>query len=270
VPAGKGGGGGEHSGISARSNGVDSRNPSLDKHPRRVGAAFGGRGARMAPQQSGIHRNRNRRRDRLLRNLIFVMVIDMKKIPALALAVAMTAPVLAEGIEPIYPMQTGNLNVRYIYEQYQVMLEEIGLSVSQGAAGTVSHDADRWKSYITGLVSYTAYWQSKAMIDWPVTHGRTYELDGPIDVGCDFKSNQAVCDLSALVISARDEIVVSASAKDIPMHMLPADLTRQQAYWGAMVDFIDQFMLVVQPLDEPITSAQEALGLPLGGTPKAQ
>lgn len=189
----------------------------------------------------------------------------MKKyLIGMSLLAASSVAIASEGLEPVYPAQTGNLNVRYVFEQYQIMLEEVSLSVSHGAAGTVSHDADRWKSYINGLQSYTTYWQSKAIIDWPVTHGRTYALDNPVSVSCEFKSNQAVCDLAALIVSAREELVVSASAKDLPMHMLPADLTRQQSYWTAMIDFIDQFMLVVQPLDEPVTSAEEALGLTPG------
>lgn len=185
----------------------------------------------------------------------------MKKLGAVTL---MAMSFGAQAVEPTYPMMTGNLNVRYVYEQYQVVLDEISNSVSQGAAGTLSHDADRWKSYIAALKSYTDYWQSVAMIDWPVTHGKDYQLDDPISVTCEFKSNQSVCDLGSLIVNARDELVVSASAKDIPMHMLPADLARQQSYWSTITQYIDQFMLVVQPLDEPVTAAKEALGMDPG------
>jgi hypothetical protein len=133
--------------------------------------------------------------------------------------------------------------------------------VTHGTVGTVSHDADRWKSYINGLAAYTGYWQSKAMADWPVTHGRTYSLDDPLTVACDFKSNLGSCDLADLVINARNELVVSASSTGLPMHLFPDDLRRQQDAWTMMTDFIDQYMLVVQPLDEPVTAAEEALGI---------
>ena len=72
------------------------------------------------------------------------------------------------------------------------------------------------------------------------------------------------CDLGTLIINARDELTVSASAKDLPMHLLPADLARQQSYWSTMRDFITTFMQVIQPLDEPVTAAEEALGLEPG------
>lgn len=168
------------------------------------------------------------------------------------------------GIEPVYPIQTGNLNVRFVYEQYQVFLEEVAHSITSGAPATLSHDADRWLSYISALRAYTTYWQGKLFLDWPVTHGKNYELGSPLEPTCTFKSNQAACDLATLVINARDELVVSATAKDLPMHFLPQDLARQQSYWTSMEDFINEFMLVVQPLDEPVTAAEEALGLEPG------
>jgi len=164
------------------------------------------------------------------------------------------------GIDPVYPAVTGNMNVRFIYERYQVFLEEIDKSITKGAPGTLSHDADRWLSYISGLEAYTDYWQAKNFIDWPVTHGKNYELANPLEPDCEFKSNQGACDLATLIVNARDEMVVSASAHDIPMHLLPADLLRQQSYWATMRDFIVTFMQVVQPLDEPVTAAEESLG----------
>lgn len=170
------------------------------------------------------------------------------------------------GIDPVYPAVTGNMNVRFIYENYQLFSEEVALSITKGAPGTLSHDSDRWLSYIAALEAYAVYWQSKNTLDWPVTHGKNYELDNPIDTECEFKSNQAACDLATLIANARDELVISASAHDMPMHLLPADLARQQSYWNAMRDFITTFMLVVQPLDGPVTSAEESLGLTPGGT----
>lgn len=183
-------------------------------------------------------------------------------------AVLAVASFSALAIDPTYPVESKNMNVRTIYERYQMMLEEIGNSVTHGTIGTSPHDATRWKSYLAGLASYMTYWQGENIADWPVTHGRRYQLGDPLTVSCSFKDNLASCDLIDIVSNARDELVVSASSTGMPMHLLPDDLRRQQDAWSMMTGFIDQYMLVVQPLDEPVTSAQEALGLD-PGTPAA-
>lgn len=181
-----------------------------------------------------------------------------------ALSAAIALPALAApGIEPIYPIGTSNRNVWFLFQQYQIMMEEIDRSVTKDNMGTLPQDAARWLSYIDGMRKYTDYWQSQAYLDLPVTHGRSWELGDPLNPACDFKDNIAACDLMAMVADSRDELALSGSG-DLPMHLSFADLMRQQQYWSAMEGFITQFMQVVQPLDEPVTNAEERLGLKPG------
>lgn len=181
------------------------------------------------------------------------------------------SPALAQqskGIDPDYPTMVSNQNVWYTFQQYQIWLEEIDKSISKKNAGTLSHDAERWRTYINSLRGYWVYWQSQSFSDYPVTHGRDWDLTEPLDVRCEFKDNIAACELMALVINARDELALSASA-GLPMHAYPADYQRQQSYWVSMEGYID-FMLANSPLDEPVTSAEENLGLKPGFDKSAQ
>ena len=173
---------------------------------------------------------------------------------------AMTQEV--RGIDPNYPTQVSNQNIWYTYQQYQVMLEEIDKSISKSNAGTLTHDSTRWKSYLSSLRSYWAYWQSQSFSDYPVTHGRDWDVGDPLPLTCDFKDNISTCELMALVINARDELVLSASA-ELPMHAYPADMGRQEMYWKQMEGYVD-FMMANNPLDEPVTAAEENLGLQPG------
>ena len=179
---------------------------------------------------------------------------------------AQQVPGAKSGVEPVYPIATKNRNIANLYHQYQIFLEEMALSLTRETVGTLPQDAERWKSYIDSMRSYISFWQTQLFLDLPVTHGRAWELTEPLPVRCEFKDNVAVCDLQALVVDARDELALSASST-LPMHLLPADLQRQTEYWNAMEGFIDQFMLIVQPLDEPATAAEELLGLEPGGVP---
>ena len=159
-----------------------------------------------------------------------------------------------------YPVTTNNLNIRSLYESYQQMLTEIDNSLSKGTIGTGRADAGRWLSYIASIQSYLDYYQSLSPIDWPVTKGRDYELKDPLYPDYEFKENTGVQDLIDMVVNARDELVTSASS-ELPMILYPADIERQNKYLESMRAFINGFLLAVQPLDQPITSAQEQLDL---------
>lgn len=167
-----------------------------------------------------------------------------------------------KGLDPTYPTRVSNQNVWKMYSDYQIILEEIDKSVTKQNAGTLSHDAVRWQGYIAGMRSYVAYWQTQQFLDLPVTHGRDWDVSDPLNPPCTFKDNTATCELMALVVSARDELVLSSSA-GIPVHLYPADLARQEQYWQAMEGYIT-YMQQNSPLDEPVTAAEENLGLKPG------
>ena len=157
-----------------------------------------------------------------------------------------------------YPVTSKNVNVRSMYESYQGMLAEIAGSLSKETVATSTADAVRWKSYIAGFRAYSDYYQSLTVVDWPVTKGRSYELAEPQYPVYAYKENTAVHDLMDMVVNARDELAVSAS-NDLPMMLLPADMIRQQSYWVMMEGLIDKYLLVIQPLDQPVTAAIENL-----------
>ena len=157
-----------------------------------------------------------------------------------------------------YPVTSKNVNIRSLYESYQGMLAEITGSLSKETIATSTADATRWKTYILGFRSYSDYYQGLTVVDWPVTKGRTYTLAEPQYPTYEYKENTGVHDLMDMVINARDELAVCAS-NDIPMMLLPADIARQQSYWVMMEGLIDKYLLVIQPLDQPVTAAAENL-----------
>ena len=166
------------------------------------------------------------------------------------------------GIDPSYPTVVSNSNVWNLYHQYQVAIEEVDKSLSKNNAGMLTHDATRWQAYIDNWRAYTAYMQSQSFLDMPVTHGRNWDISDPLNPPCEFKDNVNACEYMSLLVTARDELILSASA-ELPMHLYPADLTRQQALWTAMEGFL-VFMMNNSPLDEPVTAAEENLGLKPG------
>ena len=174
----------------------------------------------------------------------------------------------AMAIEPVYPAATKNSNLWWIYQKYQNMIEEIDRSLTKSTAGALSHDATRWRTYISEISNYVVYWQSQAYLDYPVTFGKDWTVGDPLSPDCDFKSNLSACELMALVANARDELVTSASA-NIPLHLYPADLTRQESYWSAMLGYID-FIESMGTIDEPVTAAEANLGMKPGDEPPAQ
>lgn len=187
------------------------------------------------------------------------------KLPLMLAALLLAGGAMSQevrGIDPNYPTTVANQNVWKMYSDYQIMLEEMDKSVTKQNAGTLTHDAARWQSYIDAMRLYVAYWQSQQFLDLPVTHGRNWDISDPLNPPCEFKDNTATCELMALVVSARDELVLSSSA-GLPVHLYPSDLARQQSYWAAMEGYI-QFMLANSPLDEPVTAAEENLGLKPG------
>ena len=137
----------------------------------------------------------------------------------------------SKGIDPNYPTTVKNQNIWKLYTDYQMMLEEIDKSVTKKNAGMLSHDAVRWQSYIAGFRAYTGYWQGKAFLDMPVTHGRNWDISDPLDLSCDFKDNTAACELMALLVSARDELVLSASA-ELPLHPAARAAARHLGWLG--------------------------------------
>lgn len=167
-----------------------------------------------------------------------------------------------QGMDPQYPTTVSNSNIWKLYQDYQVMIEEIDKALSKSNSGLLSHDATRWNSYIANMRKYVSYWEGQAFLDLPVTHGRDWPITGPLNPPCDFKDNTSVCELQALLIGARDELVLSASA-ELPMHLYPQDQTRQATYWTAAEGYI-AFLIEQGSIDEPVTAAEENLGLTPG------
>lgn len=176
-----------------------------------------------------------------------------------ALLFGMSAIAQDRGIDPNYPTIVSNQNIWKMYSDYQLMLEEMDKSLTKSNAGLLTHDATRWQTYLLHFRNYTSYWQGHSFLDLPVTHGRDWDITDPLNPPCDFKDNTSACELMALIVGARDELVLSASS-ELPMHLYPADLLRQQTYWDAAEGYIN-FMTTNSPLDQPVTAAEENLGL---------
>ena len=193
---------------------------------------------------------------------------------ALALAIALLVPTTTwaeapatRGVNAEYPLQTKNRTVVTMYHEYQILIEEVTESVSQGNAGLLTHDAARWRAAITSMSAYLDFAQSRAIPDYAATHGRPMDLLNPLFPECLFKSNPYVCEFLQDLMDARDELVVSSS-NGVPRSLYPADETRQREYWEGMSNLI-AYMEAYSPMDQPITAAEEQTGTapPLTPTP---
>lgn len=128
---------------------------------------------------------------------------------------------------------------------------EIAKAQSSGVSGTIPFDVERAKSYVSGLRKYVAYFTAQPLLDLPKT-GPT-EIDLPVKAVIPRMENDSSYDLCTLISLAVDEISDSESSR-LPTNLLSFDKIRVTALLDRMDNFIDNFIIVVNPLDTPETS----------------
>lgn len=147
--------------------------------------------------------------------------------------------------------KTCNTDIDGFVRRANRYIMEIAKAQSSSVSGTMSFDVARAKSYISGLRKYLSYITGQPILDLPET-GPT-EIDLPAKIAVPPMENDSSYDLCALLKLAVDELSDSQSSR-IPTNLLPFDKLRTLAILDRADNFIETFIKVVDPLDNPETS----------------
>ena len=147
--------------------------------------------------------------------------------------------------------KTANTDIDGFVRRANRYIIEVAKSQSSGISGTMSFDVARVKTYTTAMRKYINYITAQPVLDLPET-GPT-EIDLPAKVEVPRMENDSSYDLCALFKLAVDEISDSQSSR-IPTNLLPFDKLRILAIIDRADNFIDTFIVIVDPLDVPETS----------------
>ena len=147
--------------------------------------------------------------------------------------------------------KTCNTDIDGFVRRANRYIMEIAKAQSSSVSGTMSFDVARAESYLAGLRKYVTYITSMPILDLPETGPS--EIDLPPKVVVPRMENDSSYDLCALFKLMVDEISDSQSSR-IPTNLLPFDKTRVLAIMDRADNFIDNFIKVVDPLDNPETS----------------
>ena len=147
--------------------------------------------------------------------------------------------------------RTANTDVDGFVRRANRYIMEVAKAQSSGISGTMSFDVARAKTYTAAMRKYINYITAQPVLDLPET-GPT-EIDLPPKVVVPRMENDSSYDLCALFKLAVDEISDSQSSR-IPTNLLPFDKLRILAILDRADNFIDTFIVIVDPLDVPETS----------------
>ena len=147
--------------------------------------------------------------------------------------------------------KTCNTDIDGFVRRANRYIMEVAKAQSSSVSGTMSFDVARAKSYITGLRKYMTYITSQPILDLPETGPS--EIDLPPKIVVPRMENDSSYDLCALLKLTVDELSDSQSSR-IPTNLLPFDKLRIVAILDRADNFIENFIKVVDPLDNPETS----------------
>lgn len=148
---------------------------------------------------------------------------------------------------------TYNTDVFGFVRRINRFIEEVFKSQSSGVSKTSTFDVTRAKTYITALRGYLAWVVGQPELDLPETSSRAIAL--PASPVIPQMENESLYDLAVLLELARDELSNSQSAR-MSSNLIGFDAGRLVAILDKVDAFIDDYILVIDPLDLPETSPQ--------------
>ena len=147
--------------------------------------------------------------------------------------------------------KTCNTDIDGFVRRANRYIMEIAKAQSSSVSGTMTFDIVRAESYLAGLRKYVNYITGQPILDLPETGPS--EIDLPPKVVVPRMENDSSYDLCALFKLMVDELSDSQSSR-IPTNLLPFDKLRIVAIMDRADNFIDAFIKIVDPLDNPETS----------------
>ncbi len=152
--------------------------------------------------------------------------------------------------------QTYNTDVFGFVRRMNRFIEEVVKSQSSGVSKTSTFDVGRAKSYITALRGYLSWVTGQPELDLPETGPRAVAL--PVNPTIPAMENESLYDLAILFELARDELSHSQSSR-LSSNLINFDAARLTAILDKADAFIDNYVLVIDPLDLPETSPQTSM-----------
>lgn len=151
-------------------------------------------------------------------------------------------------------MTTKNLTIRGMVDRLLIFMHEVVNSVSAKVGSYRQPDIDRLKEYLFDLKTFKDQAMAKDPADLPHWHSRDMELpDFPV---VSWGENPAVNDIK-LIFEALYVEMVKCQSKDLPMGFLPADSARIDALIAHCEEFIENYVEVSMPLDNPESAASQ-------------
>jgi hypothetical protein len=157
---------------------------------------------------------------------------------------------------------TYNTDVFGLVRRINRFIEEVFKGQSSGVSKTSPFDVTRAQSYVTALRGYHDWVINQPELDLPETSSRPLTL--PVSPTIPPIENESLYDLSVLLEIARDEISNSQSSR-LSSGLIGFDSTRFIGILDKIDAFIDNYILVIDPLDLPETSPQHPMA-PGGNT----
>ena len=153
---------------------------------------------------------------------------------------------------------TYNTDVYGIVRRINRFIVEIAKSQSSGVSQTNAFDVGRARSYLGAVVSYHNWVTAQPALDLPETGPTAIDLPAPPVVP--LFENESMYDLCMLLELARDELANSQSSR-LSSNLIGFDSGRLMAIIAKASSFIDGYVTVIDPLDQPETSP----GTPMTG-----
>jgi hypothetical protein len=147
--------------------------------------------------------------------------------------------------------QTYNTDVYGIVRRLNRFIVEVIKSQSSGVSQTISFDVQRARTYIAATRAYVAWVISQPTLDLPETGPTAVDL--PVSPVIPLFENESLFDLATLFSLARDEIANSQSSR-LSSNLIPFDTLRISAILDKADAFLNNYVTVIDPLDQPETS----------------
>jgi hypothetical protein len=151
---------------------------------------------------------------------------------------------------------TYNTDVIGLVRRLNRFIVEIVKSQSSGTSKTLSFDVVRAQTYITAVRSYMAWVTGQPELDLPETGPRPVNL--PTNPVIPEMENESLFDLATLLELARDELANSQSSR-LSSNLIGFDAARLTAILDKADLFITNYILAIDPLDQPETSPAVAM-----------
>jgi hypothetical protein len=154
----------------------------------------------------------------------------------------------------VIPNAIHNMDIERLYDMHNRVVFEIQKSASE--SGTSFHEADigRIKAYSKWIQDFKEWVVKRPRQDHPETHPELIDLEAPINF--QKGENDAFNQLQRMVIAARDELVMSASANQTTWLDDP-DSIRFDQHWEKIDSLVSDHIDEITTVDTPESSPRE-------------